>query len=163
MLSVTAIADSDGGHVVVKVVGDVDTYTAPLLALCLHSQAGQPALRKLVVDLQRVTFFGAAGVSVLAEANERCRRRGARLVVRSGGQSTVLASLRHTGLAETIALDQTEARRARTTGPAASRRVRPAHWPGSGPTNRDGRGARGAGAAGAGRTPPRPGPVPRRW
>lgn len=80
LLSVTAVPGP--GRVVVEVVGVVDAYTAPLLELCLQSRSTQPGLRELVVDLRRATFVDAAGPSVLAEARHRCRRSGARLVVR---------------------------------------------------------------------------------
>jgi anti-sigma B factor antagonist len=124
LLSVTAVPDSPG-RVVVEVVGEVDTYTAPLLELCLHSQATQPGLRELIVDLERATFLGAAGMSVLAQANHRCRGRGARLVVRSGGRRTVLRPLQLAGLAEVIAPDSTEPRDAHTRGPRTPARPRP--------------------------------------
>ena len=83
LLVFTATAQP-AGRVVVEAVGEVDSYTAPLLELCLDSRAAQPVLRELVVDLTRVTFLGAAGMAVLAEAGDRCRRRGARLVVLGG-------------------------------------------------------------------------------
>jgi anti-sigma B factor antagonist len=124
LLSATAVPDSRG-RVVVEVVGELDTYSAPLLELCLHSQAAQPGLRELVVDLQGVTFLGAAGMSVLADANDRCRRRGARLVVGSGGRPTVLRPLQMTGLAQLIALEPTSPQADRTRGARTPARPRP--------------------------------------
>jgi anti-anti-sigma factor len=78
---------------VVQVTGEVDAYTAPLLQLCLDSQATQRGLRELVVDLEQVTFLGAAGNTVLAQAHRRCRMRGARLVIRTGGRRNILRPL----------------------------------------------------------------------
>jgi len=120
-LSVTA-APVALGRVVVEVVGELDTFTSPLLELCLHSQARRPGVRRLVVDLERVTFLGVAGVSVLARADRRCRRHGARLVVRTGGRSSVLRPLQLAGLAEVVALDPTKPR---TGGPRTPARPRP--------------------------------------
>jgi anti-anti-sigma factor len=104
LLSVTARPDDDA-RVVVHVVGELDAYTAPLLDLLLQSQATQPGLRELVVDLEAVSFLGGAGLSVLAQANHRCRLAGARLVVRTGGRPAVLRPLQLAGLAELLAVD----------------------------------------------------------
>ena len=52
-LSVTTLPDPRPGRVVVEVVGEVDTCTAPALDVCLHSQAAQPGVRELVVYLGR--------------------------------------------------------------------------------------------------------------
>jgi hypothetical protein len=78
LLSVTAVPGTRPGRVVVEVVGEVDAYTAPALDVCLHSQARQRGVRELVVDLSRVTFLGAAGVTVLAQAHRGagCAGRG---------------------------------------------------------------------------------------
>jgi anti-anti-sigma factor len=104
LLSVSALPDGDD-RVVVEVVGELDAYTAPLLELLLESQAAQPGLRELVVDLGSVTFLGAAGMSVLAQANQRCREAGARFVVRTGGRCGVVRPLRLAGLAAAFAVD----------------------------------------------------------
>jgi anti-sigma B factor antagonist len=86
LLAVTAIRGEPPGRVVVQVAGAVDAYTAPLLQLCLESQANQRGLRELVVDLAQVTSLGVAGVTVLADAHRRCQMRGARLVLRRAGR-----------------------------------------------------------------------------
>jgi anti-sigma B factor antagonist len=105
LLSVTTVRDPRPGRVVVEVVGDVDGYTAPALDACLRSQATQPGVRELVVHLGQVTFLDAAGVGVLARADRRCRMRGARLVIRTGGRSAVLRPLRLTRLTDLVAVD----------------------------------------------------------
>jgi anti-anti-sigma factor len=104
LLSVSTVADPRPGRVVVEVVGEVDSYTAPALDVCLHSQADRPGVRELVVDLERVTFLGAAGIEVLAQADRRCRRHGARLVLRTGDRRAVLCPLRLTGFADRVDL-----------------------------------------------------------
>jgi anti-anti-sigma factor len=103
--------------VVVQVTGVVDAYTAPLLQLCLDSQATQRGLRELVVDLKKVSSLGAAGVTVLARARRRCRMRGARLVIRAGGRRHMLRPLQLTGLADAVALDPAEHDQPRWKGP----------------------------------------------
>ena len=39
LLSVSSLPGTRAGQVVVEVTGEVDTYTAPVLDLCLRSQA----------------------------------------------------------------------------------------------------------------------------
>src|SRR3712207_7139552 len=48
----TTLFRSARGRVTVEVDGEVDSYTAPLLEACLHTQTGRPELRTLVVDLR---------------------------------------------------------------------------------------------------------------
>ena len=105
LLSVTTLAGTRLGHPVLEVTGEVDACTAPVLELCLRSQAGRPGVRELVVDLRGVTFLGVAGVAVLARIDRLCRSRGARLVVRTGGLRTALRPLELTGLTVVVAVD----------------------------------------------------------
>jgi anti-sigma B factor antagonist len=86
LLSVSSLPGARAGQMVVEVTGEVDAYTAPVLDLCLRSQAGRPGVREVVVDLRGVTFLGAAGITALARARQRCRTLGARLVIRTGGR-----------------------------------------------------------------------------
>jgi anti-sigma B factor antagonist len=105
LLSVTALPAGRPGRVVVEVIGEVDAYTAPVLDLCLQSQAARPAVREIVADLRRVTLLGTAGVTALARARRRCRARGARLLVATGGRRDVLRVLAPTGLADVVTVD----------------------------------------------------------
>jgi anti-anti-sigma factor len=77
------------GRVVVEAVGAVDDYTAPLLASCLHGQSARAAVRTLVVDLSRVRVLSSAGIAALQGAAERCARRGARMLLRTGDRPPV--------------------------------------------------------------------------
>jgi anti-sigma B factor antagonist len=129
LLSVTALPAGRPGRVVVEVTGEVDAYTAPVLDLCLQSQAARPAVREIVADLRRVTLLGAAGATALARAQRRCRTRGARLMIATGGRRDVLRVLRLTGLADVVTVDpvaveesQTADDRAPHVTPAASSR-----------------------------------------
>ena len=123
-LSVSTLPAARPGHVVVEVTGEVDTYTAPALDVLLHSQAIQRGVSELVVDLRSVTFLGAAGATVLAQAHRRCRLRGARLVIRAGGRHDVLRSLQRTGLADLVAVDAAEVEQPRTQGQWTATRPR---------------------------------------
>jgi anti-sigma B factor antagonist len=86
LLSVATLPGDRPGRVIVEVIGEVDTFTAPLLQVCLDSRTGQRDLRELVVDLAQVTLLGADGVAALLRAHRRCGRRGARLVLRGAGR-----------------------------------------------------------------------------
>ena len=71
----------DDGTVTVTVVGEVDTFTAPVLRSSLDNQLeGQP--KELVIDLCGVQFLGSAGLAVLVETQKAARARdvGLRLI-----------------------------------------------------------------------------------
>ena len=112
LLSVTTVPDPRPGRVVVEVVGEIDAYTAPLLDACLRSQATRPGVRELVVHLGQGQCLGAAGVTVLARADRRCRMRGARLLIRTGGRRDVLRPLQLTRLADLVAAAPADTERA---------------------------------------------------
>ena len=136
LLSVST-RSSRAGRVAVEAVGELDTYTTPLLEICLHGRAAEPGLRELVVDLSRVTFLGASAMAVLAEVSGRCRQRRARLVVLSGGRGAVRRPLELAGLVDVVGLDADLARSSRRVSPPATpagraapgRRRRPARRP----------------------------------
>jgi anti-anti-sigma factor len=136
LLSVTVRSGGPRGQVVVEVVGEVDAFTAPLLEACLQQQTDRRGLTELVVDLEDVSFLGAAGIASLASAHRRCRSRAARLVLRCG-RRRVLRPLQLTGLSELVALEQRPPTRSPRT---ATRRPRRA------PARRSQRGCRGADA-----------------
>lgn len=63
------------GLCVVRVYGDLDMLTAPLLDECLHEQLGHTS-RHLVVDLEGVNFLGASGLASLVQARETAETIG---------------------------------------------------------------------------------------
>src|SRR5215213_11728179 len=109
LLSVTALPPTPRGRVVVEVSGEIDQFTAPLLDACLQTQSGRRGVRELVVDMEDVAYLGAAGISVLTEAGARCRRHGARLLVRCNGRPSVVRPLRLCGLMPLLGLDASDA------------------------------------------------------
>ena len=120
LLSVSALPPVGPGHVVVEVEGAVDAYTAPLLDACLATQTRRSGLASLTVDMRRVNFLAAAGISVLARAQRRCRMRGARLAVVPDDRGRVLHPLRICGLDDRFPPGSADA------GPAGSRVLRSA-------------------------------------
>jgi len=119
LLSVTGSAVDVRGRVVVAVRGEVDPYTAPLLAACLDGQIGRRKVRTVIVDLGEVSVLDAAGVAVLTRARRRCHARGARLVVRNGGRHPALEPA---GLAPFVVPDDGDTRSPGRRGPVPARR-----------------------------------------
>jgi anti-sigma B factor antagonist len=64
----------EDGTVTVTVVGEVDTFTAPVLRSSLDTQLEQSP-RELVIDLSGVQFLGSAGLAVLVEPQKAARAR----------------------------------------------------------------------------------------
>ena len=72
---VTLSTSHDGdGTVTVTVVGEVDTFTAPVLRASLDTQLEQQP-QALVIDLCGVQFLGSAGLAVLVETQKSSRAR----------------------------------------------------------------------------------------
>ncbi len=67
---------------VVRVRGEVDLYTAPLMEQQLQQLVADGA-REIVVDLAKVTFLDAAGLGALVRTMSRLRRRHGGMQVRS--------------------------------------------------------------------------------
>ena len=66
---------SEDGIAVVRVAGEVDFRTAPVLAAAVN-EALRDGASAVFVDLAQVCFFGAAGASALTVARRQCQRRG---------------------------------------------------------------------------------------
>jgi len=62
---------------VVHVVGEIDTLTAPILRAQLDKHL--PTAKLLALDLSQVSFLGSAGLAVLVAAKTEVERRGHRL------------------------------------------------------------------------------------
>lgn len=61
-----------GEPVVVHVIGPVDLLTAPAMRLCVEDNVDDG--RGLVLDLSRVDFLAASGLTVLTDTEERASR-----------------------------------------------------------------------------------------
>jgi anti-sigma B factor antagonist len=70
-----------GHQIVVRAAGDVDLATAPLLVLALSEATAAPGAREVVVDLTKVEFFGAIGLTALLTATCRGEVTGVPVVV----------------------------------------------------------------------------------
>jgi anti-sigma B factor antagonist len=125
LLSVTGSPIDGRGRVVVAVRGEVDAYTAPLLEACLDGQVARRKVRTVVVDLEEVTYLGAAGIAVLVRMRRRFLSRGTRLVVRTGGQRRAQLPLELAGLAQLVDSEQEGMRRTARRGPVGGARRSP--------------------------------------
>jgi anti-sigma B factor antagonist len=72
LIDVAALRISPGATLV-RVCGEVDLLTAPILRSELHHQLDWPP-SVLVVDLTQVRFLGVSGIEVLIEVRERALR-----------------------------------------------------------------------------------------
>jgi anti-anti-sigma factor len=70
-----------GDQTVLHVVGEVDLTTAPLLDRALSRATATPTTRWVVVNLTRVGFFGAVGLTVLLAATRHGYATGVAVVV----------------------------------------------------------------------------------
>ncbi|WP_028931442.1 STAS domain-containing protein [Pseudonocardia asaccharolytica] len=89
------VVDHGRGALVVRVLGEIDTLTAPVLREQLDQHL--PAALLVVLDLSAVTFLGSAGLAVLVSAKDEAERRGHRLRLVCGSRIATRA-LEATGL-----------------------------------------------------------------
>lgn len=88
------------GVCVVTVDGELDILTAPLLDVCLREQFAA-APRHLVLDLERVHFLGARGVTCLRQARKLAQQTpGSQLHLAGGVNRVVARPLQVTGVLE---------------------------------------------------------------
>lgn len=129
MVDVTPTAehtDADGGRfqirrepdqqpVVVRVSGEVDITTAPLLDEQLGAaESAVTAPMPVILDLARVTFLASAGLSVLVRYGQRFAELGSQLRVVATDRA-VTRPITMTGLEDVVAVFATE-HEARTAG-----------------------------------------------
>jgi anti-sigma B factor antagonist len=96
-----SVADSSA---TVRVVGEIDSTTAPLLSQHLGGLLDTD-VRELTVDLGGVTFLDSAGLCVLATAHRRTVRQDVRMRVLAGSRA-VVRPLQITGLWDLLCGEQ---------------------------------------------------------
>jgi anti-sigma B factor antagonist len=105
---ITLSTSEEDGVVTVTVVGEVDTFTAPVLRSTLDSQLElQP--RELVIDLSGVQFLGSAGLAVLVETQKSSRSREVALRLIASTRA-VTRPLEVTGLIDLFTIADSTAR-----------------------------------------------------
>jgi anti-sigma B factor antagonist len=96
ILDVEIVEDQDGGYAIVTVTGEVDICSAALLEKPLEQAAD--TCPSLIVDLSRVTFFGAVGLRCLLQADALLALRGRTLALVTSEDSMVTRILHVTNL-----------------------------------------------------------------
>ncbi len=71
----------DGPTALLRVEGELDASTAPVLDEALRRAAAEGATERIVLDFGKLTFVDSAGLSVLVSAHKRLQRDEAELVV----------------------------------------------------------------------------------
>ena len=105
---ITLSTSTEDGSVTVTVVGDVDTFTAPVLRSSLDTQLEQSP-RELVIDLSGVQFLGSAGLAVLVETQKSARARNVDLRLIATTRA-VTRPLEVTGLIDLFTIADSSAR-----------------------------------------------------
>lgn len=92
------------GAVVVTVVGEVDTLTAPRMRAALDGALRSAAARRVVVDLRKVSFLGSAGLVALVQAARQAEQRREPLRIVVDEHRPVLRPIQLTGLDDVLTL-----------------------------------------------------------
>lgn len=104
-LAVSARGPDEAGRLTLRVAGELDHATVPLLREHLLPALAAPGTGDVLVDLTGVSFLNAGGLAVLADARERAEVAGVRLALRCGSRRAVLRPLQITGLLDLFDLD----------------------------------------------------------
>jgi anti-anti-sigma factor len=123
IVAVSEVA-GDSAAVVVSAVGEIDQVTAPALQDQLSRViASKP--RRLVIDLSRVSFLSAAGLSVLISVRQAAARQDIALQLRAPNRRMVVRMLDITGLDRLFEIVPPITDREKTPGSARRWRKRP--------------------------------------
>jgi anti-anti-sigma factor len=87
--SFTCLSEPVGSELILRIAGDVDLASRPLLLA--HLRQAVARRRGLTVDLTRVSYMDSTGVRTLEVATEPLRR--VTILVRPGGLSRLLVML----------------------------------------------------------------------
>lgn len=97
------------GSSTVTVSGEIDCLTAPGLQEVLLDVLDRPlSPGDVLLDLRRVTFLGAAGMTVLAVGHHLAEDTGRVLRIRCGTARAVIRPLQITGLWEALHIIERE-------------------------------------------------------
>lgn len=102
------VSVDDHGVVVVRVSGEIDMVTVPMLSTALHVQLGRPECRVLIADLTGITFFAARGIAVLEQVDQRARSMGIPFWL-TGCPRVMLRTLEATGMSGAFSLQESVA------------------------------------------------------
>ncbi|MDT8913341.1 anti-sigma factor antagonist [Amycolatopsis sp. PS_44_ISF1] len=96
--------ERSGSTCVLRVTGEVDVATSPLLRR--EATLDEDALQVLILDCTGVTFLDSAGLTVLVQVDQWCRERAAELRIITRTRA-VLRALQITGLDRVLTIAAT--------------------------------------------------------
>jgi anti-sigma B factor antagonist len=96
-----AVVQHEGNDAIVRVAGDVDSYSCPRLADVIR-QAMQAEKRRVIVDIANVTFVDSAGLRVFVAARKEADAQG-RIFILAGANRGAQRLLEITGLSSMFA------------------------------------------------------------
>jgi anti-anti-sigma factor len=98
---------TSGNGVVVRVAGEVDMETAPILSEHLAAAVAQaPTAKPVVLDLRAVPFLSSNGLSVLMSTHTRCAAQNTPLHI-VANHRPVLRPIQATGLTQILTIHPT--------------------------------------------------------
>ncbi|HEY0638982.1 MAG TPA: STAS domain-containing protein [Pseudonocardiaceae bacterium] len=106
-----AVVEYDDRHhaVVIRLSGEIDHYTAPILGTTVdEALSGRSGRRLLVIDLERVEFIGSPGLAELIIAAERAQEAGMAMRL-AAANATVRMLVAVTGTGALLTLSPTVA------------------------------------------------------
>lgn len=80
MANLTIVEKPNGGQLVIQLTGEVDAKTAPDLKLHLELAIGNGA-RKIVLDLNLLTYISSAGIGVLNSIQKFLKDKSGEIVL----------------------------------------------------------------------------------
>jgi len=112
--SLDAVADmapgftvhEDGGHKIIKAIGEIDAYSAPHLTAMIREQI-RDGHHRLIVDLTGVPFLDSSGLGALVGGYKRTRAHADGRFAVIGADKRFLDALRITGLVRVLPVYET--------------------------------------------------------
>ena len=94
------IRTEENGAVVMKIVGRMDTVTAPQVEAAFQKEEN---LKKIIFDLSELVYISSAGLRVLLAAQKKMNASGGEMLVR-GSQEAVRDVFEVTGFSDILTL-----------------------------------------------------------
>ena len=93
--------NKNAGEATIRVVGRLDTITAPALDKTIHEELGDT--QHLILDLQGLEYISSAGLRVLLGAQKKMQKIGSMKVIHVS--PAVMAVFEMTGFADIFAIE----------------------------------------------------------
>ncbi|GAA4724880.1 STAS domain-containing protein [Brevibacillus fulvus] len=80
-MNFTINCDSQNGHYLFQINGEIDAYTAPRLKERLTSALSDAATKSVTLDFENVTYMDSTGIGVLIGALKMAAKSGCQLKI----------------------------------------------------------------------------------